>query len=237
MSLSRQRVGAIVRKELREFRRSRSIVPSMAVLPLLFVVVVLLEATSQPASVLRHNPLLLYLLGVPVLLPVVLAGYTVASERQQGTLEPVLTTPIRGDELLLGKTLAVLLPTLALSYAWYAVVAVGVALLARPGVPAALFRLPDVVALLLFTPLLAGWSIWIGIAISTRLNDARAAQQLGSLASLPAIAVTILVVADVIPATLGLSLGLAAVLLVLNGLGWWVMATLFDRERLVAGTR
>jgi hypothetical protein len=65
-----------------------------------------------------------------------------------------------------------------------------VELFAHPGVAAALVRVPELLAQLLFTPLLAGWSIWVGIAISARSNDTRVAQQLGTLASLPSIAVT-----------------------------------------------
>ena len=42
---------------------------------------------------------------------------------------------------------------------------------------------------LLFTPLLAGWAIWVGIAVSTRSADVRVAQQLGTLASLPPLVV------------------------------------------------
>ena len=37
----------------------------------------------------------------------------------KGTLEPVLATPIRRQELLLGKALAALLPSLAVAYALY----------------------------------------------------------------------------------------------------------------------
>jgi hypothetical protein len=47
-----------------------------------------------------------------------------------------------------------------------------------------------------FTPLLAGWSVWIGIAI-----------------------------------------GLAAALLAVDALGWRAVAAMFDRERLITGTR
>ena len=72
----------------------------------------------------------------------------------------------------------------------------------------------------LFTPLLAGWSIWVGMAISTRSSDPRVAQQLGMLASLPSIAVTTLIAFNVIRATLGLALGLAVALLLGNRLGW-----------------
>jgi hypothetical protein len=40
-----------------------------------------------------------------------------------------------------------------------------------------------------------------------------------------------------IPPTLGLAVGLAVVLLVLDGLGWRITSRLFDRERLVTGAR
>jgi hypothetical protein len=37
--------------------------------------------------------------------------------------------------------------------------------------------------------------------------------------------------------TLGLALGLGAVLLLIDGLGWRIVSPMFDRERLIAGTR
>jgi ABC-2 type transport system permease protein len=92
-------------------------------------------------------------------------------------------------------------------------------------------------AQLAFTPLLAGGSIWIGIAISTRSNDVRAAQSFSLLATLPLAVPTALVAFEVIPATLGLALGFAAVLLVVDGLGWRIIAATFDRERLITGSR
>src|SRR4029453_2944387 len=137
----------------------------------------------------------------------------------QGTLEPLLGAPIRRDELLLGKALAVLLPSIAISYAVYAVFLALVTLLAHPGVAAALIRGSDVLAQVLFTPLIAGWSIWAAVAISTRAGEVRVAQALATLVSLPSIAVPTLIAVDVIHATIGLALVLAAVLLAANVLG------------------
>lgn len=37
--------------------------------------------------------------------------------------------------------------------------------------------------------------------------------------------------------SLGLALGLAVLLLVLDGLGWRIVSVAFDRERLITGTR
>ncbi len=119
----------------------------------------------------------------------------------------------------------------------YAFVLVCVEAFADPAVASALVRGPSIVAQLLFTPPLAAWSIWIGIAISTRTNDIRVAQQLGTLASLPTVAVTTLIAYDVVHATLGLALVLAAALLILNGLGWRLTSAMFDSERLISAAR
>jgi ABC-type transport system involved in multi-copper enzyme maturation permease subunit len=240
MSISRRRVRAIYRKELREYRRKGSIVWGMAILPLIFLIEPLVAVFGEPsssASELAGHHELLYLLAIPALVPATLAAYAVVGERQQGTLEPVLTTPVRREEFLLGKALAVLVPSLAISYAVYVFFLACVELFAAPGVAPALLQGPDLLAQLVFTPLLAGWSIWLGIAISTRASEVRVAQQLGLLANLPSVAVTTLLAYNVIHPTLAIAIGGAALLLVLNRLGWRVTSAMFDRERLITGTR
>jgi ABC-type transport system involved in multi-copper enzyme maturation permease subunit len=240
MSMSTRRIRAIFRKELREYRRNRSLVVSMAIFPLIFIIqplVAVFGLTASASGTLAHEHVLLYMLGIPALVPVFAAAYAVVGERQQGTLEPVLTTPIRREEFLLGKALAALVPSVAVAYAVYAVFLACVALFAHPGVAQALIRGPDLLAQVLFTPLLATWSIWVGLGMSARLSDVRVAQQLAVLASLPPVFVAVLIALNVIHATLGLALVLAAALLLGDGLGWRIMAATFDRERLVTGTQ
>jgi ABC-type transport system involved in multi-copper enzyme maturation permease subunit len=239
MRVSRRRVRAILRKELQEYRHNGFIIWTMAIFPLIFLIQPLVVVFALPASAstdLSREHLLLYMLGIPAIVPAAVAAYSVVGERQQGTLEPVLTTPVRREEFLLGKALAALVPSVTVAYAVYAVFLACVGLFARPAVAASLLRAPDLLAQLLFTPLLAGWSIWVGIAISARARDFRVAQQLGILASLPTAVVAALVAFDVLHPTLGLALGFAAALLVGNGLGWRVTAAAFDRERLTART-
>jgi ABC-type transport system involved in multi-copper enzyme maturation permease subunit len=238
--MSRTRVRAIFRKELREYRRNRSLVTGMAIVPLVFLaqpLIAVFTTSAAAATEIAHRHELLYVLGIPALVPATLATYTVVGERQQGTLEPVLGTPIRRDELLLAKALAVLVPSVGISYVVYGLFLACVELFANRSVVDALVRGPDVVSQLLFTPLLAAWSIWLGVAISTRSSDIRVAQQVGALASLPSIAVTTLIAVNVIHATLALALGLGAALLLGNRLGWRFVSALFDRERLITGTR
>ena len=143
------------------------------------------------------------MLGIPVLAAGTLAAYAIAGERQQGTLEPVLTTPIRPEELLVGKLLAVLAPSIVIAYAVFAAFLVLVALFANPAVSSALLQGPDIVAQVVFTPLLAAWASWVGIAISTRSSDVRVAQQLSLLGNLPLVLVTSLIAFNAIEPTRG----------------------------------
>ena len=240
MRVSKVRVRAIFRKELREYRRNGNIISAMVVFPLIFLIqplITVLTETAAAANGLAHEHVLLYMLAIPALVPTALASYSVVGERQQGTLEPVLATPIRREEFLLGKALAAFVPSLAISYAVLGLFLACVELFAHPAIAPALLQAPDLLAQLLFTPLLAAWSIWIGIAISARSSDIRVAGQLSLLASLPSVAVTTLIALNVIHATLGLALGGAALLLVLDTLGWRITSATFDRERLITGTR
>jgi ABC-2 type transport system permease protein len=212
----------------------------MAILPLLFLVQPLVAVLNLGASAsggLAHENELLYLLAIPALVPATLAAYSVVGEREQGTLEPVLITPIRREEFLVGKALAALIPALTVAYTIFGIFLAAAALFARPGVASAVFQGSHLLSQLLFTPLLAGWSIWVGIAISARSADVRVAQQLGMFASLPPLAIVALITLNVIPASTALALGLAAALLLVDGLGWRIVAAMFDRERLVTGGR
>lgn len=240
MNTSATRVRAIFRKELREYRRNRQIVVSMAVLPLVFSIYPLIQIFALPASesgTLSHALPLIYMLAIPAMVPATVAAYSVAGERQQGTLEPVLTTPIRREEFLLGKALAAFVPSLAVSYAVFGAFLACVELFAQPAVASAVIRGPELLAQLLFTPLVAAFSVWVGIAISARSSDPRVATQLSALASFPSIVVTTIISLGGIHVTLGRGVGLAAALLLVNGLGWRIVSPMFDRERLVTGTR
>ena len=236
--MSFTRIGAIFRKELRDYRRNSSVVVTMSVIPLIFIISPLVQAltlSASSAASLSGKAPLLYMLGIPALVPTVVAAAAVVAERQQATLEPVLGTPIRREELLIGKAAAVMAPALAVSYADFLIFVVVVEVFAQASVASAVVRGPEVLAQILFTPLVAGWSIWLGIAISARASDVRVASQLALLVSLPAVAVSLLVASDVIHPTLGLALVLGAALLLADCLGWWIVSPMFDRERLITG--
>ncbi|MFZ0129057.1 MAG: ABC transporter permease subunit [Candidatus Dormiibacterota bacterium] len=242
MKFSFRRLGAVLRKELREYRRSPFILVTMAVLPLVFLIEPLL-------TIFRIGPLVaastvdkavsatfLVLLIAPALLPAVIASYSVVGEREQGTLEPLLTTPLRREELLLGKAIGVVVPAVGIAYVLFAIIQICARLFAsNPEVVSALGQGPHIAAEILFAPLLAGWSIWVGIGISTRASDVRVAQQLGTLSSLPPLAVVALVSFNVFTPSVTLAVVFALVLFAADVILFRFVAALFDRERLITG--
>jgi ABC-type Na+ efflux pump permease subunit len=238
--MSRTRVRAIYRKELRDYLRNRQMVVSMAILPLVFSLYPAIQIFGLPTSVagdLVHKQPLIYMLGIPAIVPSVIAAYSVAGEREQGTLEPVLATPIRADEFLLGKALAALVPSLVVSFGVFGVFAAAIGAFSQPPVAAAVLRGPAVAGQLLFTPLIAALSIWAGMAISTRTSDPRIATQFSALATFPLIAASTTAAVGGFHVTPRLALAFGIALLLLDCLGWRVVARMVDRERLVTGTR
>jgi ABC-2 type transport system permease protein len=242
MKFSVRRLGAVLHKELREYRRSPFIVVTMGVLPLVFLIEPLITIFRIGPSVAASKvdaavgATFLVLLIAPALLPAVIAAYSVVGEREQGTLEPLLTTPLRREELLLGKALGVVVPAVGIAYVLFVVIQVCARLFAsNPAVVSALGQGPHILAEILFAPLLAGWSIWVGIGISTRASDVRVAQQLGTLSSIPPLAVVALVSFNVFTPSVTLAVVFALVLLAADVVLFRIVSALFDRERLITG--
>ena len=241
--MSVNRVAAVVRKEVREFRRNRFVIGTMAVLPLVFLITPMVtifkipDSATGPQVKAAVGVISLLMLIIPIVIPPVIAAYSVVGERDQGTLEPVLTTPVRASELLLGKAAAAFLPSVGIAYTIYAIVLIIVRVGAAHVVSTVVFHPPELLAQILFTPLLALWSIWVGIGISTRASDVRVAQQLATIAGLPLLAFTSLISFQLLTPSVPLAIGLALALLAADIGAWRIVSRLFDRERLVTGHR
>jgi ABC-type Na+ efflux pump permease subunit len=244
VKLNLTRTLAVVRKEFREYRRNRFILYTMisgAVVFMAIPVITVLRkvpANYPPQAVQAQvGSTLFFMLIVPVILPATIAAYSVIGEREQGTLEPVLTTPIRREELLLGKAIATAVPAITLGYLMFAILVTVIRLAASPIIVHDVWQPSWFVAELFFVPLLSVWSVWVCTAVSARSSDVRIAQQLGTLASLPALGVTSLMTFRVLQPTVTVAVVIALTLLVIDVGAWRVVSSMFDRERLVLGTK
>ena len=77
----------------------------------------------------------------------------------------------------------------------------------------------------------------VGTAISARCNDTRVAQQLSVLGGLPLVVLAALIAFGVIHVTTRLTVVLGVVLLAVDLRGWRFVSLMFDRERLITGTK
>ena len=238
-TFSSARLMAVIRKEMRDYRRKRSIVVTMLILPFMFliepVVAIFVVPASSGVSDPRNYVILpvLYLLLIPSIMPSTLAAFTVVGE-----LEPLLTTPISQQEFIAGKGAAVLIPTMALTYGVYGLFLLAVEVFAKSVVSSAIFGQGSLlVALILMAPLLASWSIAVGMAVSVRATEIRVAQQLGALASIPPVLLILILAVGVIHPTLAVALIFSIILLGVDVRAIRIVAKMMNRERLVTGSK
>ncbi|MGA3110410.1 MAG: hypothetical protein ABSE15_00070 [Candidatus Bathyarchaeia archaeon] len=136
-----------------------------------------------------------YLITISAVLPSIIASYSFVGEKIEKSLEPLLATPTTDSELLLGKSLAAFIPCLGVTYLAAAISAtiLDVWSYIRLGT----FLVPNlfwILAVAVITPLACVLSVEANVIVSSRVNDIRAAQQLGGLVVLPIIGLLILVV-------------------------------------------
>lgn len=191
-----------------------------------------LPAGAAAEAFLFQQFLLLFLVA-PIVGAVSLAAYSVVGEKQGRTLEPLLTTPVTTTELLLAKVLASFLPSLAVEAAGLGVYLGLVAAVAEPRVAAALLSARSLVMVGLVGPLASLAALQMTIAISSRVNDPRSAQQIAVLLVLPLVVMLVGQVAGAFVVTTGVLLAIAAAL----GILWialiYVSAALFERETIL----
>jgi ABC-2 type transport system permease protein len=161
------------------------------------------------------------------------AAFSVIGEKQARTLEPLLATPLRTYELLTAKVLGSLVPALALTVGCFGLYVVLVLVFARPGAYLALLTGQSLLTVALLGPLGALAALQMAVCVSSRVNDARSAQQIGALVILPIVGLLIAQVTGTFVLTIGwlalIALGLAVVNAGLLALG----VALFDRESIL----
>ena len=235
----RSRLAAVVRKEFREYRRNRLIIITMALVPVIFLAIPIGTLAALPDEVPREaveaivGQAMLFFLIIPVMLPTTIAAYTVIGEKEQSTLEPVLTTPATDEEILTGKALAATVPSVLIAWLLFAVFLIFAALAGSELVGELVFRPGWIVAQLALAPAVAVLAIEVGMAVSLRSSDIRVAQQVAGLAMLPVLGGLVLFTLGVLEPTATTMLACAVVIGAVDVAGWRLLVRLFDRERLL----
>lgn len=261
-AFSAKRVKAVVWKDLLELRKNKGMVWSMLALPTVIVLVPLgiirayvwnpkdpsLRAIAlyydltvdvdQAARFLVDKVLadwfVLYLV-MPVFVPILMSSHAVAGEKEKRTLEPLLSSPVTPLELVVGKSLASLIPSIAVCLLAFLFLCIGVDAVAWPlthtlVLPNAMWTFGVIV----IAPLFAFFGNGVAVLISARVGDSRLAQQLAGLFVLPLVGLAAAQFGGALkagPEYYGL---MGVIVLLLDLLILWGARRLFDRERLMA---
>ncbi|MEB3297989.1 MAG: ABC transporter permease subunit [Candidatus Sericytochromatia bacterium] len=127
-----------------------------------------------------------YVTLFPLLLPLTTGSHAIVQERAEGTLEPLLATPIRTTELLVAKVVAASVPPVLITWSsWGIQLAVAAAFLTWPLVREILVTPGWLLVVFLGAPLASVLLTLLLVVLSSRIPDARAAQQWGALVVLP----------------------------------------------------
>jgi len=197
----------VATKDLSVFRNNKFILYSLIAMPLimgLLIPVMLIYTLQLQVAVLTQAELFetaAYLVStfssffvlIAVTLPTLIASYSFIGEKLEKSLEPLLATPTTDGELLFGKSLGAFIPCIGATYIGelmfvilidgWSITNLGTMLL-----PTAYWALVTGIVI----PLACVLSVEANIIISSRINDIRAAQQIGGIISLPLLALAVL---------------------------------------------
>jgi ABC-2 type transport system permease protein len=176
---------------------------------------------------------LILLVLTPVAASMSVAAYAVVGEKQARTLEPLLATPITTFELLAAKILGALIPGMILAIACFTVYVGGAALLANQGVYQTLLVPRALLIMFALGPLAALAALEMAVCVSSRVNDARSAQQIGALIILPISGLLVAEFTNNLQLTIRLIGVICVVLAVLDAVLMSMAIRLFDRESIL----
>jgi ABC-type Na+ efflux pump permease subunit len=230
----------IAAKDFKTLRKKKNIIYMLFFIP--FLIAVLIPAVigyvahKSPAELVVFLPAFLFFY-------VILAGYlatpiassTIAGEKVEKSLEPLLATPTTDSEILLGKGIAAFFPPLAALWGGSALFMLLMDLITRDEL--GYYYFPDsntALVLLLLLPLALLMSVQVNVIVSSRVTDVRAGQQLGGLAVVPLMGLYVSGELNLI--NLGDASNLliiAAALLVVDVLLFFVSRATFRREEIL----
>ncbi len=235
----------VASRDFKIFRHQKNILYSIIVFPVIISVLfpAILEFTqlrnSGGLAAVGVLPNLLnsfsffFVIGAAYI-PLGIASYSIVGEKVEKSLEPLLATPLTDGEILLGKAISAVLPTLAAMYAASIVFMVGIdaTTVGRLGYnyfPNWTFG----VLLLIVVPVAVVMSVLYSVIVSSRANDVRSANSYGIFILFPLLAIYLLSEVGIISLDINGFLIIAGILSAVDVALYFVSTAAFQREEIL----
>jgi ABC-2 type transport system permease protein len=230
----------VASRDFKIFRRQKNIWYSIIVFPILISVLfpIILKYVGQRGLAANLPNLLnsfsFFIVIGAAYIPLGIASYSIVGEKVEKSLEPLLATPLTDGEILLGKAIAAVLPTLVAMYAGATVFMVGVD--AVTFVELGYNYFPNWtfgVLLLVLVPVAVVMSVLYSIIVSSRVNDVRSANSYGIFIFLPFLAIYFASEIGIISLDMSGLLIIAGILSVIDVALYFVGTAAFQREEIL----
>jgi ABC-type Na+ efflux pump permease subunit len=234
----------VASRDFKIFRHQKNILYSIIVFPIIISVLfpAILEFTGQRNAGLLTtanlpnllNSFSFFIVIGAAYIPLGIASYSIVGEKIEKSLEPLLATPLTDGEILLGKAIAALLPTLAAMYAGASVFMVGVDAVTFGKLGYNYFpNWTFAVLLLILVPIAVVMSVLYSVIISSRVNDVRSANGSGIFIFLPFLAIYLASEIRIISLDMNGILIIAGILFAIDIALYFVSTAAFQREEIL----
>lgn len=183
---------------------------------------------------IMFNVLLLLLIMIPVTVPTVTASYSFVGEKVNRSLEPLLATPITDKELLLGKAGSIFVLSMTATAVAFVVATAMVDLLTEPVL--GYYPLPTVywiAGIVLLAPGMCMMSILTNVLVSSKVNDVRVSQQVGSIVVLPLLVFFVSSLSGLMTSELSSLLVFSGLIFAADLVVLWLSLRIFRREEIL----
>jgi glucose dehydrogenase len=171
--------------------------------------------------------------GIHMIVPSIVAAYSIIGEKNNHTLEPVLATPVRSWQFLTGKILSAVLPAMIVTWISGGLFIAELALFTDANVVSHVVTAGWLTLFLAGTPLLGLIAVAVMTAISSRVNDTRTAQQLSVWGIVPVAGLILGELSGQFELTVLVAVIATGILILLAILLTWGAAQLFQRESIL----
>jgi ABC-2 type transport system permease protein len=192
-----------------------------------------LSANEQLLTLLL-NQFNFFLLLVPTMIAVNAATFSIVDEKQTGSLEALLATPVRTWELLVGKALAGAIPALIMTWICAGVFLLITMFIGWGNLNIYVVNANWALTLFLLTPAVAMLSFILGVVGSSRAKDAKSAQNMVLIIVLPVLILVGVQVTGIVWFTPLLTLALAIAVIIIDILMLRLAVRLFRRESILS---
>lgn len=199
---------------------------------------------DQLAGLTTSQAMIVLLLGfiyapmfliVPLVVASVFGADSIVGEKERKTLEALLYTPATDRELYLAKLFSSVVPAVALSWGSFILYTIVLNVAGAPLMGRVWFPLPHWFPLILWvSPAVATLGMSVIVLVSSRVSTFTEAQQTSGLLTLPIVALVVGQATGVLNLTVGVMLGIGALIWVVDGVLIWIGVKQFSRSALMS---